>query len=132
MSNTNATRASDSLLPPVLTGSTNASGATSVGTYDTVHSAATSTAAARQALGLGSEGKFFVTVQAVGYDTYIAFKLGTAAATITALTGYLIPAGGSASFWITSSLLNDLETIATGVGSVRWYRSSPVYDNNLI
>lgn len=132
MSNTNATRASDSLLPPVLAGSTAVTTASPAGLYDTVHSATTSTSAASAALGLGTDGKFYVTVQAVGQDCYIAFKLGASAATVTALTGYLIPAGGTACFWIDILLLNYIETIATGSGSIRWYRSSPIYDTNIV
>lgn len=124
MSQTAADRAAATLLPPTLTG-TNPAG------VDTkVQRLATSNSAARQALGLPSTGKYYITIGCTGIDAYVAFKKGTAAATVTTTTGYPIPLGQERSFWIIASQVNDLEAItSTGSGFVYWFQSSPTYED---
>lgn len=124
MSDTSAGRAADTILPPTLTG-TLPSGINTVPTKAT-----TSSTAGRSALTLPSNnGKVYVTVAAVTTDVYIAFKLGTAAASVTTTTGWPVFAGTKESYWINPAEVNDIEYItASAAGAIHFVASSTKYE----
>ncbi len=109
-----AEKAAAAILPPMLTG-------TSI-----VKNLATSSAAARAAIGAPANGKCYITFAAVTTDCFVILKLGTAAASVTTTTGYLIPASQERSWWVDPKLVNDVEAITvSATGSLRWFVSSP-------
>ncbi len=118
-----ATAASDWIFPPMLAGAI-------AGDIHVVHTMATGVAAARATLSTGlTVAKCFITVWATTYDCYVAFKKGTAAATVAKATGYLVPAGGERYFIIDPAVVDDVEVIAPGgTGTLQWYVSSPRYE----
>ncbi len=122
MSDNAAGQAADMFLPPTLTG-TNPSG------VDTkVTRASTSSTAARSALAT-TRGKYHLTVAAITTDVFVAFKLGTAAASVTTSTGWQIAAGQERSWWINATQVNDIEYVtATAAGAVAWFISSPILE----
>lgn len=110
------TDASDYIFPPLLTGT------------HAVQRVVTGAAAVRAAISGPTTAKCMVTFFALTSDAYVAFKVGTAAATVTAATGYLIPAGAERTFLIDPAIANDVEAIApAGAGVLQWYVSSPLY-----
>lgn len=123
MSQTAATKASDTVLPPILTGTI--SGVSTVPTR-----VSTSGTAGRSALTLPSgNNKVYVTVAAVSVDVWITFKLGTAAASVTTTTGWPVFAGTKEGYWINPNELNDIEYITAGsAGTMHFMANSPKYE----
>lgn len=136
MSNTFASRAADTFYPPALASTAGyAASVTDNGVSrqivpgNNVTQGSATTAAARSAIGLATGKKSYVTFQALssGQAVYVAFKKGTAAASVTTTTGWEIPAGQEKSFLIDEDIVNDVEYItATGTGTLKWFVSSPV------
>ena len=76
------------------------------------------------------EGDCMVTFQADTNDAYIRTRSDAGAAGTTASNGIVIKAGASVRYWL--SPLKDVyvDHIAPGgVGVLKWYVSSPVYDH---
>lgn len=122
MSGTSADRAANTIWPPGLPADT----------VHLVHQMSTSSTAARAALATLTKAKAYVTFCAVTTDCFVAFKLGTAAASVTTTTGYLIPAGQERSWWIDPAVFNDIEAItASAAGTLKWYVSSPLYEGTV-
>ena len=112
--------ASDTLLAPALSGS------------QITDNLAGTTSAARKALfGVITAPKGWVYMTFANISTvrgYIAFKLGTAAASVTTTTGWPIEPGEKLSFWIDFNASNDVEYIMeSSTGNLRWYISSPPF-----
>jgi hypothetical protein len=129
MSETSASRANDTVLPPRLSGK------------QKVQSAATSTSAASQQLfgtgmtnspvGVVPSGKVFITFYADTSEAYIILKTGASAATVTVNTGLPIGAGQQRDFWIDTTVDTYFEHIAAASGRIYWYVSSSEHDNVL-
>ncbi len=133
MSNTFATRAADSFLPPALSATdgycSTTTGPGLTGNNVTQLSATSSAQAAVISMAAGKKG--YITVQnsnvAGGASVYVAFKKGTAAASVTSTTGYEIPVGVEKSYFFDTDIVNSLEYItATGTGTLKYFVSSPV------
>ena len=136
MSNTFAERAANTVLPPALAanvGYARVTGANVLG--NNVQQLACTSTAARQNIGMPSSTsganvskKAYVEFQAVssGGSIFIAFKKGSAAATITTATGWEIPSGTSKGFYMSEAVVDDVEAIcAPGVtGTLKWYVNS--------
>ena len=89
-----------------------------------VRNASVTTSAAEVSLG-GVSGMYYVTMQAITADVYVAFKPATnASATVTTSTGWKIPAGTSVNFVVSSDLHGAFEHIGSTSGSIQWYISS--------
>lgn len=118
MSGASTERAAATIMPPALTGN------------NIVRQMSTSNTAARSAIrATATKAKAYVTFCAVTTDCFVAFKLGTVAASVTTTTGYLIPAGQERAWWIDPSLVDDVEAItASAAGTLKWYESSPRYE----
>lgn len=139
MSETDASRAADTNTPPTLASSAQAANipAAYYQKLQVQQLAATTTAARSTLFGQTLtavpnqgpaviNGKVYVTFCAVGGDCYVAFKFGTATATVTTTTGWLIPQGQERSWWFDTQMLNDVEVItSTGTATLKWYISSP-------
>lgn len=125
MSDTSAGRAADTFLLPTL-----AAAITQGGVNTSVYTLAVSTSAAKLALTLPSDkAKVYVTVTSLTATSFIALKLGDAAATITTATGFPCPAGTMMSGWVNPSEVDNIEAItATGTATLYVYVSSPKYE----
>lgn len=129
MSETSASRAHDTVLPPRLSGK------------QKVQSASTSAVAASQQLfgtgmtsspvGIVPSGKVFVSFYADTSEAYIILKTGASAASVTVNTGIPIGAGQQRDVWIDTSVDTYFEHIAAGAGRIYWYVSSSEHDNVL-
>lgn len=80
-------------------------------------------------------GKTFMSFQAVGGDVYVAFRLSATpsspgAATITTTTGWVIPAGTVAQFFIDPNELNVIEYIGTGTATLKYCASSRGFEGS--
>lgn len=78
---------------------------------------------------IGSSGNWVqVTVKCNGGEAFVAFKLGSAAATVTASTGYPLNDGDEAKWWINAKTIDDIEYItASSTATLHLYLSSPYY-----
>lgn len=88
-----------------------------------VRNASVTAAAAEVSLG-GVSGMYYVTMQAITADVYVAFKAASSAATVTTSTGWKIPAGTTVNFVVSSDLHGYFEHIGSTTGSIQWYISS--------
>lgn len=70
---------------------------------------------------------FQLTVKATGGTVYVAFKLGSAAASVTSSTGWPIPDGDERSFWVNLNEVNDIEYITASTATLFMFISSPTY-----
>jgi hypothetical protein len=96
-----------------------------------VQTAATGAAAANVALWTGlpaadrPKGFVWVTFECVSNDCYLRFKETATAAATTTANGLKLPSGSRIDLWIPTHVLSTLDVIAAGVGSIKWYVSSP-------
>ena len=67
---------------------------------------------------------YYVTMQAITADVYVAFKAASSAATVTTSTGWKIPTGTTVNFVVSSDLHGYFEHIGSTTGSIQWYISS--------
>lgn len=72
-------------------------------------------------------GRRYVTFAAMTSDVFVAFKAATSVASVSATTGFPIPAGDEKSWWIDASSFF-LETFSAAPGTLHWYESSPTYE----
>ena len=127
MSNTFASRAADTLLPPALSSST---GYANKGvTGNNVTQISVTNSAGETALPMAAGKLCYVSVQNVsgGSSAYVAFKLDAGAASITTTTGWEIPAGTTKDFFLDQSICDTIEHItASGTATLKLYVSSLV------
>jgi len=112
-----ASAAADERTPPKKTGETGGG---------VITATATSTAAAELDVTGAYVSPAYYSFQSVGADTYIWFKKITGAASLTTGGGVkLLDGGAPQEFYLTVDT-RYLEHIASAVGTLRWWRSSPV------
>lgn len=121
MSNTFATRATDTIWPPALS--------STEGFGNPVTQISVTNSAAETALPtLSGKKQWILTVQNISTSAnpaFVAFKTGSNAATVTSTTGFEIAANSSKDFFINNSLVNYIETISAGTATLKLYISSP-------
>lgn len=72
------------------------------------------------------EGACFVTFEAVTTPAYVRLRGDNGAAGTTIANGQVIPVGQPIRLWVDPSVLKYVDHISTGVGTLKWYVSSPV------
>lgn len=126
MSNTFASRAADTFLPPALSSS---EGYAALVTGNNVTNVSVTNSAAEVALPFGAGKAGYLTIQNLSTSAnpaFVAFKTGTSVAAITTTTGYEIPAGVEKSWFVDKDICDFMEHISAGTASLKMYVSSLV------
>lgn len=127
MSNTFASRAADTFLPPALSSTT---GYASLVTGNNVTQISVTNSAGETALPFGAKKQGYLTIQNLSSSlapAFVALKLDAGTASITTTTGWEIPVGQERSWFVDKDICDSIEHItASSTATLKMYVSSLV------